>query len=249
MNYPPDPKVRRMEYAFLDSVLVGGAERVTVLYEDYEPAVAPEHRQRVPIELRKCRSADVGHPHFNLRFKLANLAAIDEPFLYLDVDTFVLGDLKELWARRHAKPWTGIDHQWVPTDSRTHRSPFLNSGVQLVSDPAFYDLAAILAVQNAVVPLSEHIAVPKWAMFPCPGHDQAVLFRYFRTIGYDYRHPEVGFDWNSCAGMTAAERVGDRWVARAENYDVKLIHYWSQFKPWAVGCPIYESYAWVDDRS
>ena len=246
MNYPPDPKVRRMEYAFLDSVIAGGAERLTVLYEDQEPAIAPEHRRAVPIEVRKCRSADIGHPHFNLRFKLANLAALDEPFLYLDVDTFVLGDLRYLWTRRHAKPWIGIDHQKVPGDSRTHRSPFLNSGVQLVSDPAFYDLAAILAVQDAVVPLSKHTEVPKWAMFPCPGHDQAVLFRYFRTIGYDYRHPEIGPEWNSCAGMTKVDRVGNNWVATADGYDVKLIHYWSQFKPWAIGCPIYESYAWVD---
>jgi hypothetical protein len=247
MNYPPDPKVRRMEYAFLDSVIAGRAERVTVLYEDQEPVIAPEHKRAVAIEVRRCRSADLGHPHFNLRFKLANLAALDEPYLYLDVDTFVLGDLRYLWSRRHAKPWTGINHQRVPDDARTHRSPFLNSGVQLVSDPAVYDLAAILAVQDAVVPLSRHGEVPKWAMFPCPGHDQAVLFRYFRTIGYDYTHPEIGPAWNSCAGMTAVERAGDEWAARADGYDVHLIHYWSQYKPWAIDCPIYASYAWVDD--
>ena len=37
MNYPPDPRYRRMCYAFLDSVVTHGAERVTILYEDYEP--------------------------------------------------------------------------------------------------------------------------------------------------------------------------------------------------------------------
>jgi hypothetical protein len=243
MNYPPDPKVRRMEYAFLDSTIAGGAERVTVLYEDQEPEVAPEHRRAVPIEVRKCRSADLGHSHFNLRFKLANLAALEEPFLYLDTDTFVLGDLRYLWERRGAKPWIGIDHQRVPADARTHRSPFLNSGLQLVSDPAFYDLDAILAVQNAAMPLNMDGIVSKRAMFPCPGFDQAVLFRYFRTLGYDYRHPEIGPEWNSCAGMTSVERVGDSWTAKADGYDVKLMHYWSQYKPWAIGCPIYESYA------
>jgi hypothetical protein len=193
--------------------------------------------------VRPCRSVDVGHSHFNLRFKLANLAALDEPFLFLDVDTFVLGDLRELWAVRHEKPWIGVDHQRVPSDPRTHRSPFLNSGVQLVGDPTFYDLNAILAVQNAAVPLTLDGQIPKAEMFPCPGFDQAVLFRYFRTIGYDYRHPAVGPAWNSCAGMTTVEKVGGRWIARAEDYEVKLIHYWSQFKPWAIGCPIYASYA------
>ncbi len=249
MNYLPDPRVRRMEYAFLDSVIAGGAERITVLYENHEPIISAKHRQAAKIEVRQGRSFDLGHPHFNLRFKLANLTALDEPFLYLDVDTFVLGDLRHLWNLRNAKPWIGIDHQWVPGDARTHRSPFLNSGVQIVSDPKFYDLNAILAVQNAVVPLSHHTDVPKSAMFPCPGHDQAVLFRYFRTIGYDYTHPEIGPEWNSCAGMTTVVRADGKWKARADGYDVHLIHYWSQFKPWSLDCPIYRSYEWVDQST
>jgi hypothetical protein len=120
--------------------------------------------------------------------------------------------------------------------------------VQLVSDPAFYDLDAILAVQNAVVPLARYVDRSKADMFPCPGHDQAVLFRYFRTIGYDYRHPEIGLEWNSCAGMTTVERTGDRWIGTAGGLDVQLIHYWSQFKPWAIDCPIYAAYAGTDGR-
>lgn len=249
MNYPPDPKIRRMCYAFLDSIITHGAQSITLLYEDHPPLVAPEHRRGADIEIRQARSVDVGHPHFNLRFKLANLAALDFPFLYLDADSFVLSDLHYLWSRRHAKPFVGIDHQWVPCDARTHRSPFLNSGVQLVSDPAFYDLQAILAVQNAIMPLSRHAEVPKSAMFPCPGHDQAILFQYFQAIGYDYTHPQIGPEWNSCAGVTTIRNPADGWVAHttglAENYDVHLVHYWSQFKPWAIGCPIYESYSWV----
>jgi hypothetical protein len=163
----------------------------------------------------------------------------------------VLGDLNDLWQRRHAKPWIGIDHQYIPSVPRTHRPPFLNSGLQLVSDPAFYDLGAILAAQNAVVPLSKHKEIPKADMFPCPGQDQAVLFRYFRTIGYDYTHPEIGPAWNSAAAATKVWREGDEWKARtfdlAQNYDVHIIHYWDRFKPWAIGCPIFASYAWVDD--
>lgn len=246
MNYPPDPRVRRMCYAFLDTAITNGAAAVTILYEDHEPAVAPEHRRAADIEVRRCRSVDIGHPHFNLRFKLANLAALDFPFLYLDADTAVLSPLREIWDRRHDQPWIGIDHQWVPSDPRTHRSPFLNSGVQLVGDPAFYDLAAILAAQSAVVPLARHAEVPKAEMFPCPGHDQAILFRYFRAIGYDYTHPAVGPAWNSCAGVTDVRRVGDGWVGwtrgLAADHEVHLIHYWSQFKPWAIGCPVYEWY-------
>jgi hypothetical protein len=240
-----------MCYAFLDSVVKNGAQRVTLIYEHHRPRVAAEHRRAADIEVVQGRSVDVGHPHFNLRFKLPNLATQTEPFLYLDADTYVLGNLNYLWKRRTAKPWIGINHQWVPTDPRTHRTPFLNSGVQLVSDPAFYDLEAILAAQNAVVPLTRAAEVPKSQMFPCPGHDQAVLFRYFQSIGYDYTHPEIGPEWNSCAGVTEVWQQAGRWMGQTRglevDYPVQLVHYWSQFKPWAIGCPIFESYAGVNE--
>jgi len=132
----------------LDSVLNNGAASVTLLYETHKPVVAPEHRRAADVEVVRGRSFDVGHPHFNLRFKLPNLAALNYPFLYVDADTFVLDSLLPLWERRHDKPWIGVDHQWVPDDPRTHRDPFLNSGVQLVGDPDFYDLAAILAASK-----------------------------------------------------------------------------------------------------
>src|SRR5439155_15345122 len=108
------------------------------------------------VEVVQGRSYDVGLPHFNLRFKLPNLAKLTFPFLYLDSDMFVLSDLSSLWERRASKPWIGIDHQVIPGDARTHRPPFLNSGLQLVSDPAFYDLRAILAVQNVAAPLNKY---------------------------------------------------------------------------------------------
>lgn len=246
VDYPHEPHFARMCYAFLDSVIANGAESVTLLYETHEPRVAPEHRRAADVEVIRGRSFDVGHPHFNLRFKLANLAALDHPFLFIDADTFVLDSLLPLWELRHEKPWIGVDHQWVPSDARTHRGPFLNSGVQLVGDPSFYDLGAILAAQNAVVPLSLHATVPKREMFATPGQDQAVLFRYFRSIGYDYTHPRAGSEWNSCAGVTKIERDGDRWRGHTfglnPNHDVRIVHYWSQFKPWAIDCPVYRWY-------
>lgn len=249
MNYPPEPNYQRMCYAFLDSVIAHGAKSITLLYEDQKPVVAPEHRRAVDVDIMRGESHAVGHPKFNLRFKLPNLARLDYPFLYLDADTFVLGDLDYLWQRRHAKPWIGVNHQWIPSVGRTHRPPFLNSGVQLVSDPDFYDLEAILAAQNAVVPLAKHTEIAHDDMFACPGLDQAVLFRYFQSVGYDYTHPEIGPEWNSCAGVSEASREGEAWKARTRglepNYDVCLIHYWQPFKPWAIGCPIYDSYASV----
>lgn len=243
MNYPPEPRTDRMCRLFLQSAIAGGAESILILFEDHPPVIPKAFHRRAAIEVRQSHSFDVGHPHFNLRFKLANLASLDFPFLFLDADIYILGDLNELWKRRNHKPWIVIDHQWVPADPRTHRSPFLNSGVQLVGDPSFYNLDAILAVQNAVAPLREAARFRKDEMFACPGTDQAVLYRYFRSIGYDYTHPEIGPAWNSCAGVTEVRRENGNWRARTvgleSNYDVKLIHYWSQFKPWQIDCPIF----------
>jgi hypothetical protein len=251
MNYPREPNYLRMGYVFLDSVIAHGAKNITLLYEVHKPVIAPEHRRAADIELIQGRSCDVGNPHFNLRFKLPNLASLNDPFLYLDSDMVVLTDLNYLWERRRSKPWIGVDHQVIPSDARTQRPPFLNSGLQLVSDPAFYDLDAILAVQNAVAPLSRYREIAKEDMFACPGADQALLFRYFRTIGYDYTHPEIGPEWNSCAGVTAARFEDGQWKAETRgltrDHEVHILHYWSQFKPWAIGCPIFRSYAWVDD--
>jgi lipopolysaccharide biosynthesis glycosyltransferase len=240
-----------MAYAFLDSVIAHGGKRITLLYEDDPPVVAPEHHRAAAIDVVKGKRFDVGHPHFNLRFKLPNLASLTFPFLYLDADMYVLSDLDYLWERRHAKPWIAVNHQWIPSHPRTHRPPFLNSGLQLVSDPNFYNLDDILAAQNAVVPLSNHEKVHKDVMFSSPGHDQAVLQRYFTTIGYDYTHPEIGPGWNSCAGITDLRRDDGTWKAHtrtlAENHDVHIIHYWKDYKPWVIDCPMYRSYAWVDE--
>lgn len=250
MNYPREPHYLRMCYAFLDSVIAHGAKSVTVLYEEHRPVIAAEHRRAADVEVVMGRSHDVGHPHFNLRFKLANLAGLDYPFLFLDADMVVLSDLNYLWQRRRAKPWVGVDHQRIPSDPRTHRPPFLNSGLQLVSDPDFYDLRAILAAQNAVMPLSKHAEVAKADLFACPGQDQAVLFRYFRTVGYDYTHPDIGPGWNSCAGVSEVWVEGGAWRARtrglAQDHDVHILHYWERFKPWAIGCPIFDSYGWKE---
>ena len=79
-----------------------------------------------------------------------------------------------------------------------------------------------------------------------PGTDQAVLYRYFRSIGYDYTHPEIGPEWNSCAGVTKLTRRDGLWTGRTlglrADHDVFLVHYWSQFKPWLIGCPVYADY-------
>lgn len=169
----------------------------------------------------------------NIFFKLYQLGRLREPFLYLDADVVVLDSLAPVWACRHDKPWIGIDHQRdIP--GQTGGTPFLNSGVQLVGDPDFYAYDRILACAR------EHRF-----RFRVPGTDQACLWTYFRSIGYDYTHPSVGSEWNACAGYVAVSRAVDgRWRGRVRGlepvHDVRVNHYWGSFKPWRIGCPIYE---------
>jgi hypothetical protein len=76
-----------------------------------------------------------------------------------------------------------------------------------------------------------------------PGTDQACLWTYFQSIGYDYTHPAVGPEWNACAGTVAVNQGADgRWHGRIEGMeaDVRINHYWGPFKPWRIGCPIYQ---------
>jgi hypothetical protein len=173
------------------------------------------------------------HAMHNIFFKLYQLCSLREPFIYLDADIVVLESLAYLWERRQAKPWIGIDHpKNIP--GNTGEIPFLNSGVQVVGDPDFYDYDRILACAR------EHDF-----KFAIPGSDQGSLWTYFRSIGYDYTHPEIGSAWNACAGFVDLTRdEGGRWRGRVRGlepiYDVYVNHYWRAFKPWRIGCPLYE---------
>jgi hypothetical protein len=168
----------------------------------------------------------------NIYFKLYQLASLREPFLYLDADIAVLESLDYLWERRHAKPWIGIDHpKNVP--GHTGERVFLNSGVQIVGDPDFYDYERIVACART-----------HGFRFAIPGTDQASLWTYFRGIGYDYTHPEIGTEWNACAGFVDLRRDDTgRWRGRVHGlepiHDVYVNHYWYPFKPWLIGCPLY----------
>lgn len=173
------------------------------------------------------------HATHNIFFKLFQLCRRLDPFIYLDADIVVLDSLRYLWDRRHDKPWIGIDHpRNIP--GSTGEVPFLNSGVQIVGDPDFYDHDRVLACARA----HEY-------RFEIPGSDQGCLWTYFRSIGYDYTHPEIGTAWNACAGFVDLARdQGGRWRGRVRGlepvHDVYVNHYWHAFKPWLIGCPMYE---------
>ena len=236
MNYPSNNNYDLMCYIWLDRVIKHGADEIIIFYENNKPRIV-NYFKSANITLEKRSSVkSLGCDHFNIRFKLATLASLDYEYIFLDSDMYVIHDLDKLWEIRGDKPWIGIDHQRIPKLSDTHRKPFLNSGLQIVSDPEFYNLKEIIKTQRAAN-----------YKFLTPGRDQALLSRCFRHIKYDYTHPIIGKEWNSCSvvGKLTWKR-GDGWKGYTEglddNHKVFINHYWHQHKPWKINCPLHASY-------
>lgn len=171
--------------------------------------------------------------HHNYRFKLYNLSHLDFPFIFLDADMFVMCPLQYLWDRRNDKPWIGIDHQ-LNIPGHTGRKKFLNSGLQVVGDNSFYKFNEILEAGKE-----------RNFTYEVNGRDQAILWTYFKKIGYDYTHKEIGPEWNACAGyvkLTQNEMCVWSGLSTLDSIKVYINHYWDQFKPYEIGCPAYQWY-------
>ena len=172
------------------------------------------------------------HAMHNIFFKLHHLCGMREPFIYLDADAVPLSGLGFLWARRHDKPWIGIDHQRrIP--GHTGDEPFLNSGVQVVGDPSFCDYRELIGLARE--------CSFRWSV---PGTDQALLHTHFGRIGYDYTHPQIGPEWNACAGFVELRQgPSGEWTGSVRglvpSHPVHVNHYWGPFKPWQIGCPMF----------
>lgn len=235
MNYAPSQHYKLMCHIWLDRVIRHGAKQITIFYENHKPNAARfKDRADIKVEQRRGRKG-LGCDHFNIRFKLPVLASLDFPFIFLDSDMYVIHDLDKLWEIKDDKPWIGINHQRIPSLPDTHRKPFLNSGLQIVSDPSIYKLDEIIRLQKKA-----------GYQFMIPGRDQALLFRYFKHLGYNYLHPDVGPEWNSCAKIGKLVLKDKVWSGRTEglkkNHEIYINHYWHDHKPWKIKCPLHQWY-------
>jgi hypothetical protein len=213
-----------------------GNARIVILTEKSLPAGFVEMLKKYNAEVEICPNLN-SSLHHNYRFKLYNLCHLDYPFIFIDCDILVMGNLQYLWDRKDDKPWIGIDHQ-LNIPGHTGKQPFLNSGVQIVGDPAFYDFDRIIKV-----------ASQRQFKYDVPGKDQAAIWTYFKSIGYDYTHPEIGTEWNACAGFSRIEKDDlSYWKGETFGLDnvhrIYVNHYWWDYKPWLINCP---AYAWYDE--
>lgn len=178
--------------------------------------------------------------HKNILSKLYNLCNLDFEFIFLDYDMYVCADLEFLWEKRKDKPFIGTIHQKNINGKKgvhtTKNSNFLNSGLQIVSDPDFLNYKEIFQ-------FGEKMNFD----FPVSGYDQALLDSYFKNIGYNFSHKDVGCQWNSCAGYGIVHIDDDykfeiTYKNQREEYPVMINHYWDEFKPWNINCPIFNFY-------
>ena len=244
MNYTfDDERLLVMCRMWMDSVQrADPGAHITVLAARPLPAWLADHFRsygNVAVEIRPyykgARVLRSAHAMHNIFFKLHHLCGRDKPFIYLDADAIPLSSLEFLWKRRFDKPWIGIDHQrGIP--GHTGDAPFLNSGVQVVGDPSFCEYRELIGLTRE----SDFC----WGV---PGTDQALLYAHFRRIGYDYSHPEIGPEWNACAGFVDLQQgsSGD-WTGSVRElvpaHEVHINHYWGPFKPWQIGCPMFAQY-------
>jgi hypothetical protein len=179
----------------------------------------------------------------NIKNKLYNLCLLNFEYIFLDCDMYVASDLNFLWEKRKDKPFISTIHQ-KNIDGIAHKNHvleynnFMNSGLQIVSDPKFLNFDLLLS-----------FAQKRNFRFPVPGADQALLDTYFKEeINYNYSHENICCDWNSCAGygkITIDEDYNFNITYindKDSEYPVKINHYWNEFKPWNIKCPIFNFY-------
>ena len=154
----------------------------------------------------------------NIGFKLYNLCQESEPFIFIDADAILLKDLQPLLNAATDKSFIAVDHQSIPTHTAHISTKFLNSGVQICSDPGILDFDAIVKVQNL------------YNNFVVPGTDQSMLWTYFKHIKYDYTHTSIDWRWNNCAGFVK------------DDDSIAINHYWYDYKPWNISCKLWKEF-------
>lgn len=241
-NYPDDGNYNELcLWWYLQALKNSGDMPIEIWYEE-EPAVMDQikmsslaidrdikfvQKDRVDLsEYIPQNYIDEKCSH-NVGFKLWNLCKEEEPFIFVDADAVILEPLHYL-VERATKPIIMVDHQAIKGHTDFLPYKFLNSGVQICADPSILNFNDIIKTFLAA------------GGYFCPGTDQAMLFGYFRSLEYDYTHPEIGYGWNSCAGFT--KLIGDKPVCSGlenSDYPVYINHYWYTYKPWTINCPLF----------
>jgi hypothetical protein len=180
--------------------------------------------------------------HHNVRFKLYHLTKWPRPFIFLDVDAIIFGPISSLVQASSIKPFIAVNHQEIPKHT-IGKEPYLNGGVQIVSQPGYFTFEDFTRQTDNLL---------------CIGHEQALIYTHFKNVRYDYTHPEIDYKWNACSGYNKLKKVDDKWVCVSNGTNIlddnlksnsipkgtsiMVNHYWDEFKPWKIDCPMYNEF-------
>ena len=186
----------------------------------------------------------------NIGYKLYVVCQLDFPFVFVDADAFIVGDLTALNSLLMAeKPVFFVDHEASVFHKFKLPANFINSGVfvagqnsrNLLNWPSLYSFG-----------LKKHFVFrfPGYPLSTIPGSDQSLLTSYCLATGYDYRHEVLTNKYN-CGAIFAETptKVDGDWQTTSNGSSVNILHYWDE-KPWHANCPIfYENYNALLTRS
>lgn len=242
MNYEDDARYNRMCKIFIFQLIKHNPTcNLFIMHQKTIPTeVSDVIKQFDNIKtLKLSHDTECWYKHHNVNFKLYNLSRLDEPFIFIDADIFCFSSLDSLWNIKNDQPFIGVNHQNIPGHTSSGFK-FLNSGVQVVGDPDWYKYSKFRDAFNKCE-----------GKLMCKGFDQAHIYTRCVQDNYNYTHPDMMYEWNSCAKYGNIINRDDHWRCTYEppeedtepgGYDVKLNHYWWDFKPWNLNCPVWDFY-------
>jgi len=234
MNYPDQDALNRMCKGWIKYTKQNFPDNdVVIITKGLSPSVseyAKENGVDVSIgsptnEFRFPGNAKAEH---NVCFKLFNLCMLKEAFIFIDADAYAIVSGQPLIDAAGDQGFIAVNHQLIRGHTDHLTEPILNSGVIAVSDFKLFrweNFKSILYRDRS---------------FKYPGTDQSLINSYFKGIGYDYTHKEIGFGWNSWAANTRWENGAPFCRGLDIEHPVYVNHYWYDAKPWSINCPLYK---------
>lgn len=241
MNYPDKKEENAMCAVWMKQTRENFPKgtKIEVFYEGSISNVLKVFAKKYDIELlNKERSIQIdfsSHPdgkkaNHNVNFKLFNLCQINEPFIFIDADAFLLTSAEPMLLAAKDKPFIAINHQNIPGQTDHLTEPVLNSGVMIVSDPSIFQWNNFIRI------------LARDQRFVHPGTDQSLVNSLVKMFNYDYTHHIIDFSWNSWSNYTVWENGKAFCRGLETEHEVNINHYWNDRKPWNVDCPIYNKF-------
>ena len=190
MNYPDRIQENIMCAIWMNKVRENFPKntKVEVFYKDKISDFLIKVSNSLNISLvKKSKSKDIDfsrHPDFikadhNVNFKLYNLCKINEPFIFIDADAFILNNANNLIEGLKEKDFIAVNHQNIPGQTDMLKEHVLNSGVMIVSNYKLFNWDNFKKI------------LFRDQRFVYPGTDQSLINSLVKEINLNYTHNKI----------------------------------------------------------